>query len=166
MLVALGSNLESAGFGGPRQTLEAALDVMPSYGIAVIRKSSWYSSAPVPTSSQPWFVNGVICVETSVGPSDLLAKLHAIEERFGRKRIRKNECRTLDLDLLAFGESRLAVQQGLMLPHPRIAERAFVLQPIDEIAPAWRHPVTGETAADMLSRLPGQQRIRRLGTTS
>lgn len=162
ILVALGSNLKLPEFGGPRQILDAALNVMPSFGISVVRRSSFFSSAPVPASDQPWFLNAVACVETSADPAKLLTKLHAIETRFGRKRGCRNESRTLDLDLLAYGRQQITILDGLVVPHPRIAERTFVLKPILEVAPGWRHPVTGKTAAEMLTNLPEGQQIRRL----
>lgn len=162
ILVALGSNLESPEIGGPQQTLEAAIGVMPSFGISVLQKSSWYHSAPVPLSDQPWFVNGIVRVETKARSAELLAKLHLIEERFGRKRSVRNESRVLDLDLLAFGRECQSIPGGLTLPHPRIAERAFVLLPLQELAKAWRHPETGQTPGEMLDRLPETQKICRI----
>ena len=162
ILVALGSNLESPDFGGPQQTLEAALDVMPSFGVTVLAKSSWYRSAPVPISDQPWFVNGVASVATKAHSSDLLTLLHEIEARFGRTRTIRNESRILDLDLLAYGGECRSVPGGLILPHPKIAERAFVLEPLAELAAGWRHPRTGLTPREMLERLPDGQDICRI----
>lgn len=162
ILVALGGNLESPEFGAPEQTLEAALGLMPSFGIAVVKRSSWYRSEPVPTADQPWFVNGVAMVETKAQPVELLAVLHSIEERFGRTRALRNESRVLDLDLLAFGRECRSVSGGLVLPHPRIAERAFVLLPLREIVEAWHHPITGQTPAEMFEGLPTAQKIQRI----
>lgn len=162
ILIALGSNLESPEFGGPQQVLEAALDAMPSYGATVLKVSTWYSSAPVPISDQPWFTNGVASVKTNAQSSALLARLHEIEARFGRTRGVRNESRVLDLDLLAYGRECRSTPGGLILPHPRIAERAFVLEPLAEVAGQWRHPLTGLTPHEMLGRLPESQRIRRM----
>lgn len=162
ILVALGSNLVSAEFGTSQQLLEAALNSMKKHGIEVLRHSSWYRSAPVPASDQPWFVNGVAEVSTDIGPADLLQVLHRIEAEYGRIRRRRNESRTLDLDLLAYGERVVAQPEGLVLPHPRLPERAFVLLPLAELAPAWRHPVSGLTAAEMLAALPPGQAVERL----
>ena len=161
ILLALGSNLSSAEFGEPREILEAALDVLPTYETFVSHRSSWYRSAPVPVSDQPWFVNGVACIETEASASDLLAILHEIEARFGRERSTRNESRILDLDLIAYGMECYSEPGGLVLPHPRIAERAFVLIPLLEIAPRWRHPVTGQTPSEMLGNLSGVQQIER-----
>ncbi len=162
ILVALGSNLVSAEFGTSQQLLEAALNSMKKHGITVERRSSWYRSAPVPASDQPWFVNGVAEVSTDLGPADLLQVLHRIEAEYGRIRRRRNESRTLDLDLLAYGDRVVAQPEGLVLPHPRLPERAFVLLPLAELAPGWRHPVSGLTAAEMLAALPPGQEVERL----
>lgn len=116
----------------------------------------------MPPSGQPWFVNGVARVDTSLNPAELLARLHEIEFQFGRRRIVRNESRVLDLDLLAYDRERLVEESGLALPHPRIAERAFVLYPLVEIAPEWQHPVSGDTAAEMLRCLPEGQQIERI----
>ncbi len=162
ILVALGSNLVSAEFGTSQQLLEAALNSMKKHGITVERRSSWYRSAPVPASDQPWFVNGVAEVSTDLGPADLLQVLHRIEAEYGRIRRRRNESRTLDLDLLAYGDRVVAQPEGLVLPHPRLPERAFVLLPLADLAPGWRHPVSGLTAAEMLAALPPGQEVERL----
>ena len=163
ILVALGSNLESPVHGSPQRVLEAALDSMPARGISVILRSSWYRSAPVPPSGQPWFVNGVAQIDTSMKPAELLARLHEIEFQFGRRRLVRNESRVLDLDLLAYNRECLSEGSSLVLPHPRIAERAFVLYPLVEMVPEWQHPVSGETAAEMLRHLPEGQQIERIG---
>jgi len=132
-------------------------------GITVVRRSAWFRSAPVPLSDQPWFVNGVIAVSTARSPEDLLQDLHAIENEYGRVRVQRNESRTLDLDLLAYNDQVLEVPGGLVVPHPRIAERAFVLLPLADVAPQWRHPVTGRNAAEMLADLPPGQAVERIG---
>lgn len=163
ILVALGSNLKSPDFGDPQQALEAALRALAGRGVAVVHKSSWYRSAPVPPSSQPWFTNGVVSVETKHDPFHLLGLLHEIERDFGRVRTVRNESRVIDLDLLAYDEVLADGSSGLVLPHPRIAERAFVLRPLREIAPAWQHPLTGETPDQMLEQLPGDQQLQRIG---
>jgi len=162
ILVALGSNLESPEYGPPQAILEAAVSVLPNYGIKVIQCSSWYRSAPVPPSDQAWYVNGAARVAADLEAEDLLSRLHDVERRFGRVRRRRNESRILDLDLLAYGNRRTEAGSALTLPHPRIADRAFVLKPLMELVPNWRHPVTGETPAEMLERLPDIQAVERI----
>jgi len=157
ILIALGANLPSPRYGTPRQTCEAALAALAAAGVRVLRCSRWYQSDPVPPSDQPPFVNGVAQVATDLTPADLLAVLHRIETEFGRTRRQRNEARVIDLDLLAYGTRISTGGEAPELPHPRLADRAFVLLPLAELAPDWRHPVDGRTAVDMAARLaPGQ----------
>ena len=126
-------------------------------GLTVSRRSRWYETAPVPASDQPWYVNGVAEMTTSLEADVLLARLHQIEGAFGRVRRIRNEARVLDLDLLAYHDL-VVTSAGLTLPHPRLRDRAFVLLPLAELAPQWRHPIGGEPIARMIKRLdPGQQ---------
>ncbi|MGB0749356.1 MAG: 2-amino-4-hydroxy-6-hydroxymethyldihydropteridine diphosphokinase [Magnetospiraceae bacterium] len=168
ILVALGANLPSPAFGPPKETLEAALRVFPEYDLEVLARSPWYHTAPVPISDQSWFVNGVVSIATSLAPHATLVGLQAIEERFGRVRSAPNAARTLDLDLLAYGNTIL-MEEGntlprLTLPHPRLGDRAFVLYPLRDVAPGWRHPVSGESVDDLVAALPQGQEISRLPT--
>lgn len=129
----------------------------------MVSRSPWFRSAPVPPSDQPWFVNGVARLSTGLAPQELLAVLHAVEAEYGRVRTVPNASRTLDLDLLAYGEQVIEEPGGLTVPHPRLAARSFVLAPLARLAPCWRHPVTGLTAAEMLERLPpGEQQVEML----
>ena len=121
-----------------------------------VARSRWYRSAPVPPSDQPWFVNGVAAVETTLDPAALLALLHSVEARFGRVRREKNAARVLDLDLLAYGERVSAPDDVPVLPHPRLHQRAFVLRPLAELAPNWRHPRLGMGVQALLAALPPQ----------
>ncbi len=157
ILLGLGANLDHPVHGAPRATLEAALEVLAAAGIVVVRRSRWYRSAPVPVSDQPWFVNAVAEVRAELEPAALLAVLHQVEAGFGRVRRRRNEARILDLDLLAYGARVSGPGELPVLPHPRLAERAFVILPIAELAPDWRHPVTGLSAAELARRLPPDQ---------
>jgi 2-amino-4-hydroxy-6-hydroxymethyldihydropteridine diphosphokinase len=159
ILVGIGSNLAGTGYESPLQTAAAAIDELPKIGIDVLRRSQWYLSEPVPVSDQPWFVNGVIAANTEFGPEPLLERLLDLETRFGRVRGERNAARTLDLDLLDY-DGRLCATQRLVLPHPRLHERRFVLAPLSEIAPQWRHPRLDHTAAELLARLPAGQPIR------
>ena len=158
ILIGLGANLPSAEFGGPPASLEAALAMLQQSGVAVVRRSRWFRTAPVPASDQPWFVNGVAAVETALDPAALLALMQAIEARFGRVRRERNAARVLDLDLLDYeGRVSQAGDPPPILPHPRLAERAFVLRPLAEVAPRWRHPSTGAAIPELLAEMPPGQ---------
>jgi 2-amino-4-hydroxy-6-hydroxymethyldihydropteridine diphosphokinase len=160
ILIGLGGNLSSP-VGAPPVTFAAALAQLEAAGTRVEACSNWYESAPVPVSDQPWFVNGVVRVTSDLGPEELLALLHRTEGEFGRVRHVPNGSRTLDLDLLAYGD--LVRQTGApILPHPRLHERAFVLLPLKDVAPNWRHPVLGLTPAALMEKIPPGQLIRSL----
>lgn len=148
ILIALGSNLSQAPYTSPRDVLEAALEKFPTRGITVVKASRWYETEPVPKSDQPWFVNGVALVESDLSPEALLGALHDLESEMGRLRRERWEARILDLDLLAY--DGVIRGEGVVLPHPRLHERAFVLRPLQDVAPGWSHPVLKKTAAELL----------------
>lgn len=153
-LVALGGNLAHPRYGPPSRTLEEALRRLKDGGCEILARSRWYRTAPVPPSGQPDFVNGVVLIRTALEPPSLLALLHRIEAELGRVRSERNAARTVDLDLLAVGEQvRGADGPAPVLPHPRLLERSFVLVPLCDIAPNWRHPLTGRRARDHLALL-------------
>lgn len=160
--VGLGANLPSTDYTSPQATLGAALDGFAAAGVAVVARSPWYRSAPVPRSDQPWFVNGVAAVETALTPEALLSALHRIEAAFGRVRRERWGPRIIDLDLIAFHDTVLAAPGGPEIPHPRMHERAFVLLPLADLAPDWRHPVTNRTVQDLIGALGTGQEIERL----
>jgi len=162
ILIGLGSNLTTEAQKTSQEVLESALNLLVDNDTSIEGLSSWYRSAPVPISDQPWFVNGVARLSTTLPPDDLLARLHEVEAQFGRVRTVRNASRTLDLDLLAYDDVVSEVPGGLVLPHPRIAERAFVLLPLAELVPDWRHPVSGQTASEMLAALPSGQQVERI----
>ncbi len=142
ILVAVGANLNAPDGRTPRETCDwavARLAAIP--GLHLIARSRWYRSAPVPPSGQPDYINGAICLTGEADPHALLAALHAIEAEAGRIRTTLNAARTLDLDLLAIDD--LVIDDTLVLPHPRLHERAFVLLPLAEVAPDWVHPRHG-----------------------
>ena len=164
ILIGLGANLPSPRFGSPRATCEAALIGLEAVGVRIVARSRWYLSAPVPSSDQPWFVNAVVTVETGLGPVPLIGEMLALERRFGRRRSKPGEARILDLDLLDYHGDVLSRAGGsggpaLELPHPRLHERAFVLVPLIEVAPQWRHPVLELDVGDLIARLDDDQAV-------
>ncbi len=112
--------------------------------------SRWYRTAPVPPSGQPDYINGVVRLDGTGDPQALLAALHKIEDTAGRVRAEVNAARVLDLDLLAVNDQIVATSE-LILPHPRLAQRAFVLVPLCDVAPGWVHPGLGQSAAALLA---------------
>jgi 2-amino-4-hydroxy-6-hydroxymethyldihydropteridine diphosphokinase len=152
--VGIGSNLDE-----PRSHVQLAfedLDRIP--GTGVVKRSSLYRSGPVGYADQPDFVNAVAEIQTSLPASRLLAELKEIEARHGRRRSFKNAPRTLDLDILLYGEVTLSLAH-LTLPHPRMHERAFVLKPLYEVAPHASIPGVG-TVKDCLEKTTDQRAER------
>lgn len=145
VIVALGCN-DKGVWTSCREALEAALARFRSEGIDVVARSSWWSSLAWPDPDDPPFLNGVVIVRTEHDPHQLMAALGRIEDVFGRERSVRNAPRTLDLDLIAYGRFSGDLN-GLILPHPRAAERKFVMGPIAEMAPAWAHPHGGNAAS-------------------
>jgi 2-amino-4-hydroxy-6-hydroxymethyldihydropteridine diphosphokinase len=162
ILIGIGSNLAAAPAKTPRETAAAALPALAAPHLHPISCSSWYETAPVPVSDQPWFVNAVALIDTELEPETLLDRMLAVETRFGRERREPNAPRTLDLDLLDY-DGLVIDTPRLTLPHPRLHERRFVLAPLCEIAPHWRHPRLGLSAVELLDRLPPGQELHRLG---
>jgi 2-amino-4-hydroxy-6-hydroxymethyldihydropteridine diphosphokinase len=157
ILIGLGANLPSS-YGEPPATLRAALDRLAASGVEIRRRSRFWHSAPVPVSDQPWYVNAVAAIETGLSSEALLALLHEVEDEFGRERSVVNAPRLIDLDLLAYGRE-IRSEGRPILPHPRLHQRAFVLRPLSDIAPGWRHPLTGRRLAEMIEELPQDQLI-------
>jgi 2-amino-4-hydroxy-6-hydroxymethyldihydropteridine diphosphokinase len=148
----MGANLASWA-GAPEATLAAAARRLESLG-RVARRSSLYSTAPVGFAAQPRFVNAVVELETKLEPRELLDGLLAIEQKFGRDRMAGvvNGPRTLDLDILLLGDLEIS-EQNLRIPHPRLTERAFVLVPLNEIAPHVVVPGSGRTVEELIDSL-------------
>ena len=167
ILIGIGANLPSPEHGTPLETCKAAVRALDDAGLAVSAQSTWYESMPVPVSDQPWFINGVVRVETDRDVPDVLALLHSIEADFGRVRAERNAPRILDMDLLCYGQRIVGGdgEGGAVVPHPRMAERAFVLKPLAELAPEWRHPVSGLPISALIEALPADQVARPLGSS-
>lgn len=162
IFIGLGGNLTCPTFGPPRATCGAALQIMEQRGIKVRARSKWYESAPVPISDQPWYVNGIVSVETKLTPENLVGEVLEIEAELGRRRTTVNAPRTIDLDVIAHDMNVVTgdARHHVTVPHPRMQGRAFVLLPMAEIAPDWRHPITNETLGDMIAALPAGQECR------
>lgn len=154
IVIALGANLPHPVHGPPRAVLRAALTALSRHGIAVVRRSRWYRSPPWPPSDQPWYVNAVAEIATDLSPDEVLAVLHRVEAEFGRRRGVRNAARVLDLDLIDWHGTLRDAATPPELPHPRMRTRGFVLLPLAELAPRWRHPASGETVAELIARLP------------
>ena len=151
--IGMGANLTSPA-GPPEATLAATATRLESLG-RVAARSSLYSTAPVGFTDQPRFVNAAAALETELTPFELLGAVLLIEQEFGRNRISSltNGPRTLDLDILLYGDFVVG-GSSLVIPHPRLAERAFVLVPLHEIAPSAVDPRSGFTVAQLISKFP------------
>lgn len=150
IIVALGSN-QTGNWGNPEETVRRALLELDRSGVRVLKASRLILSAPFGKTNQPAFVNGVARVATHLPPQALMQRLHMVERQAGRKRNLRWGPRTLDLDLIDY--HGLVRRSTLTLPHPGVASRIFVLKPLAELEPSWRHPVLHQSAAMLLRRL-------------
>ena len=144
----LGSNV-----GDREANLEAALARLPAAGVRVTRVSPVYETEPVDSTAQRWFFNQVAEAETDLFPLQLLARLQHIERALGRVRTVAKGPRTIDIDILLYGQA-VVRRPELEIPHPRMAERRFVLAPLADLAPDLRHPVTRRTVRELLEAAP------------
>ena len=158
ILIGLGSNMTGP-WGAPRDCVCRAVEVLGQHPFELVSASSLIETTPYGVPDQPTYINAVAQIETHLLPLDLLQALREVERSAGRKRHVRWGARTLDLDILDY--NGMVLKQGiekttdadLVLPHPAISDREFVLAPIAEIAPRWTHPVTGQTARSMLAAL-------------
>jgi 2-amino-4-hydroxy-6-hydroxymethyldihydropteridine diphosphokinase len=177
-LIALGANMPAAG-RDPAATLRRAIELLGAVpGLSVERVSRWYRTPAWPPGSGADFVNGAAVLTGDLAPATALARLHAVEDRLGRTRLLRWGPRVCDLDLLGMGDLVLPdrgtvarwmalspegaaaeTPDRLILPHPRLHERAFVLVPLADVAPGWRHPVLGRTVAEMRADLPPESLV-------
>lgn len=157
ILISLGANLPSAK-GAPRSTLEAALETLELRGIRILKRSRFWRTRPEPDDGQPWYANAVAMIKTDLPPGPLLETLLKVEGEYGRIRVSKRYGpRSLDIDLLAYGSIVLEGPDPPILPHPRLSLRAFVLMPLMDIVPSWRHPVSGQDIPTMLAAVDAGQ---------
>lgn len=165
----LGGNIAGP-WGRPSETLGRAIDELEGAGLAIVARSSFYTTEPLGPHRQPRFVNAVVGARGSIGPAALLRLVKGIERRAGRRTAGRWGPRPLDIDILDFTGRRVGsgrnteVSGRLLLPHPGLSERGFVLAPLAEVAPAWRHPYLGSSARNLLLRSLAMKRgIARLG---
>lgn len=157
--LSLGSNI-----GDRRGHLKTACQELEALGVRVEEASPCYETEPVGFKDQPWFLNQVVRVSTDLAPRELLQACLMTEQRHGRRRDVDQGPRTLDLDILLYDDLILQDSQ-IEIPHPRMASRRFVLEPLAALAANWRHPVLGVTFAALLARCPDASQVRRLEET-
>jgi len=152
--LSLGSNL-----GDRAANLQAAIAALPAAGVEVQQVSSFYETEPVDFLDQPWFLNCALEAQTDLPPAALLTALRAIETQMGSKKLVAKGPRLIDLDILLY-ESEIIDTPNLQIPHPRMHSRRFVLQPLAEIAPDVRHPISNRTISDLLASSPDKSAVR------
>ena len=183
-LIALGSN-EKSEFGDARETVQKSMSLIAQLSDQAAQFSDFYKTPAFPEGSGPAFVNAAMVIITKLSARDLLAELHKIEATYGRKRTTRWGQRTLDVDLIAFGDQvipnettqkhwrnlplndqKRTVPTELILPHPRVQDRAFVLVPLADVAPDWQHPLLHQSVFQMCAALPAGERaeVIRIGT--
>ena len=159
--IGIGSNLNGKNNETPLQNCKKAL-VELKKEVNICKISSWYKSEPIPVSNQPWFINGVIEISTNKSSLDLLEFILSIEKVFGRVRTKKNEARILDLDIIDYKKKILYIKNKLIIPHPRMHERSFVLQPLNELNPKWIHPIKKKGIKELIRNLNNKQKISKI----
>ncbi len=175
-LIAAGGNISSPR-GDPLQAIVGAIKILSAPPLSLRAVSRFYATPCFPAGAGPDYVNGAFSLETELTSGQILQTLHGVEQEYSRNRLNRWGTRTLDLDLIALGDQVLPEAQTLrfwmdlpahqqtqrtpdrlLLPHPRMQDRAFVLAPLMDIAPKWRHPLSGQTVAQMWAALPAADR--------
>jgi len=160
VLLGLGSNLSSS-YGDRFANIDLAISALNGYGIRVIKKSSYYETPSHPDKNNPKFINIVVEVETDLPPEDLASVLIYIEERLERSRGAKNDPRTCDIDIIDYKNQVLNFSYkdlDFSVPHKQLIYRNFVLFPLQEISPKWKHPKTKELISALIESLPNEDK--------
>jgi 2-amino-4-hydroxy-6-hydroxymethyldihydropteridine diphosphokinase len=155
ILLSLGSNLDSK-FGDSKQTLLKCYDFFNNDKIKIIKKSSFYESLAVPNKLDPKFVNSVISIDTNLSPEEIMNYILSVETNFERKREKLNAPRTCDIDIVDYNGKVINISTdkiSLVIPHPRLEERSFVLYPIREIDKNWKSPISGKNVNQLIENL-------------
>ena len=160
IILGIGSNLPSR-FGDRFKNIELAISFLESHNIQIIKKSSFYETPSYPNKSNPKFINMVITIKTYMEPLKLMSLLLSIEKKLDRSRVKKNGPRTCDLDIIDYNNEVLEFvfeNMNFFSPHRNLSTRNFVLFPLREILPFWRHPVTNESVNELISKLPHEDK--------
>ena len=161
IFLALGSNLHSSK-GNRFYNINSALLYLEQNNIKIIRKSSFYETPSYPNKKDPKFINIVIEIESNLSPSNLASIIFSVEERLERKRKKKNEPRTCDIDIIDYNSKIIHFKyanSNFTIPHKKLTFRNFVLYPLKEISPNWKHPKTGEIITDIIHRLSKSEKM-------
>ena len=160
ILLGLGSNLSSS-FGDRFQNIDLAVSALEGYGIQLKKKSSFYESLSYPNKKNPKFINIVIEIETHLPPEDLASVLIFIEESLERRRNKKNDPRTCDIDIIDYNSQIIDFKYkdlDFISPHTKLIYRNFILYPLQEILPDWKHPKTNELVSALIEKLPKEDK--------
>ena len=160
ILLGLGSNLPSR-YGNRFENIDLAISYLESYKIKLIKKSSFYETVSYPDKENPKFINAVIEVSTNLTPEKLASTIILIEEKLGRVRNKKNDPRTCDIDIIDFNSQVINFKYNsfvFSVPHEKLCFRNFVLFPLNEILPEWKHPKTKEKVSTLITKLTNEDR--------
>jgi len=160
ILLGLGSNLSSS-YGDRFKNIDLAISYLKDHKIKILKKSSYFESFSYPDKTKPKFINNVILVDSSISPKNLASIIVSIEEKLERKREKKNDPRTCDIDIIDFKKQVIDFKYKNLhfsVPHKKIKLRNFVLFPLLEVYPNWKHPVTNETIEDIIKNLPTEDK--------
>ena len=161
ILLGIGSNLESK-YGDRFKNINLSISFLESYKIKVLKRSSFYETPSFPDKNNPKFINIVITVKTQLPPVDLMSVLIHIEEKLGRKRKQKNDPRTCDIDVIDFKGQNLNFEYkdlNFTIPHKKLIYRNFVLFPLSEISPNWKHPKSDKFIKDLIENLSSEDKM-------